>query len=108
MKAIYKIIEIMEQKKLKYSDLAAFLGVSKSVVSAWKQRETNPPLEYIVQICRFLDISLYELLGIESDNKSELEYLYSKASPEDKSVIDLILSKYKVNQEQTSLDSKIG
>lgn len=108
MKPINKIIEIMERKTLKYSDLAAYLGVSKSVVSAWKQRETNPPIEYLVQICRFLDITIYELLDVEKENQSELEYLYSKASPDDKATIDFILSRYKNNREQSSSNSMIG
>ena len=107
MKPINKIVNIMEQKKLKYSDLADYLGVNKSLVSAWKQRNTNPPLEYVVQICEFLDITIYELLNIEYE-QSELEKLYSKASDKDKSYIDFILSQYKDNQEQKSLDSKIG
>lgn len=107
MKPIHKIINVMEEKKLKYSDLAEYLGVSKSVVSAWKQRDTNPPLEYVVQICRFLNITIYELLDIKNE-QSELELLYSKASDKDKSYIDFILSQYKDNQEQKLSNSKIG
>lgn len=107
MKPIHKIINVMEEKNLKYSDLAEYLGVSKSVVSAWKQRDTNPPLEYIVQICRFLNITIYELLDIKKE-KSELELLYSRASAKDKNYIDFILSQYKESQEQSSSTSKIG
>ena len=103
MKEIEKIISMMEQKNLKYSDLASYLGVGKSIVSAWKTRNTNPPLEYIVQICKFLNISLYELLDAEPTNN--IEQLYNKLTPEDRAIVDNILSRY---QEQESYTSKIG
>ena len=105
MKEIEKITKIMNEKSLKYTDLATYLGVGKSVVSAWKTRKTNPPLEYIVQICRFLEVSIYEILDMEP--QSEIEQLYKKCSADDKAIIDNILSRYK-SQEQPSSSLMIG
>lgn len=56
------------KKGLKQADLAKYLNVEKSVITAWKRRGTDPPASYLVQICTFLDISIYELLGISENN----------------------------------------
>ena len=103
-----RIFNIIEEKHLKQADLAKMLGVRTSVIASWKTRGSNPPIEYAAQICEFLNISIFELLDIENKNYSELEKLYNIASSDDKATIDFILQKYKCNQEQISLDSKIG
>ena len=103
-----RIFNIIEEKQLKQADLARILGVRTSVIASWKTRGSNPPIEYAAQICEFLNITIYELLDIENKNSSELEELYTQASPDDKATIDFILQKYKCSQEQTSLNSKIG
>ena len=103
-----RIFNIIEEKQLKQADLARILGVRTSVIASWKTRGSNPPIEYATQICEFLNISIYDLLGAPNKNISELDHLYAQASPDDKATIDFILQKYKCNQEQTSLNSKIG
>lgn len=100
-----RIYKTLEEKKLKQSDLAEFINVSTGQITAWKKRGTTPPAEYLINICKFLNITIYELLGEENENQSELEYLYSKASPDDKATIDFILAKYR---EQKSSSSMIG
>lgn len=62
-----RIFEYMDSHHLKYTDLADKLGINRSVVSTWKSRDKNPPSEYIVQICEFLNVSLsYLLTGKEA------------------------------------------
>ena len=95
----------LEEKKLKQSDLANFLNLSTGQITAWKKRGTNPPAEYLINICKFLNISIYELLGVNSDN--ELENLYKKLTPNDKAIVDNIFERYK-EQEQQSSNSMIG
>lgn len=48
-----RLFNEMKEKKLKSTDLANILNINKTVISAWKSRGTNPPSEYIVQICEF-------------------------------------------------------
>lgn len=98
-----RLFNTLEEKSLKQSDLATFLQLSTGQITAWKKRGTTPPAEYLINICKFLNISIYELLGAEPNN--QIEIIYSKLSPEDKTIVDIIFNKY---QEQTSLDSKIG
>lgn len=63
-----KIFNLLEKKNLKQSDLAKHLNVRNSVITAWKTRGNNPPVEYLVQICEFLDVSVYDMLEIKSEN----------------------------------------
>lgn len=74
MEICTRIFEIMDRKKLKMTFLADLLGVSKSVVSTWKSRNTNPPVEYMVQICEFLGITYsFYLTGKESEAVVQLQ-----------------------------------
>lgn len=69
---------LMDKKKIKYIDLANHLNVNKTVVSNWKSRGNNPPADYIVPICEFLEISIYELLGAEEEQLTDEEQLLLK------------------------------
>ena len=97
------LFTLLEKKGFKQSDLAKYLDVSQAVITTWKTRKTDPPANKLINICKFLNISIYELLGAEPTNQIEL--IYSKLSNEDKAIVDIIFNKY---QEQKSLDSKIG
>lgn len=64
-----RMFEEMARKGLKAADLARFLDVNKTVISAWKKRDNAPSSEYLVQICEFLKISpSYLLTGAEDQN----------------------------------------
>lgn len=44
------------------------LGIGTNVTTGWKQRNTDPPAKYIIQICEYLDVSICFLLtGVETD-----------------------------------------
>lgn len=76
-----RLFATLETKKLKLSDLANSLGVNKSVVSTWKSRKTNPPVEYMVRICDFLSISYdYYLTGFDPLTPLVERQLYTKMS----------------------------
>lgn len=69
MTILNRMIQLMENKKIKWADVARHLGVSRSVVGNWKMRGTNPPTEYIVPICELLNVSVEFLLtGTEKEN----------------------------------------
>ncbi|WP_125141657.1 helix-turn-helix domain-containing protein [Clostridium transplantifaecale] len=81
-----RMFEQMEQKNIKMSDLAKHLNINKTVVSSWKNRGTNPPAEYIVQICELLNMSIEFLItGKEyqgwSREEQNLIDAYRKATP---------------------------
>lgn len=62
MKVIERIFILLDEKGKKAADLARFLNVNTSVTSSWKTRGKNPPVEYITQICEFLDVTTDFLL----------------------------------------------
>lgn len=68
-----KIFYIINEKGLKQSELAKKLQLTTGQITAWKKRGTTPPAEYLINICKFLGISIYELLGEEEQELTEEE-----------------------------------
>lgn len=102
-----KIFTEIKEKSLKKADLARLLKVNTSVVATWEKRGTNPPAEYLVRICEFLNISIYELLGIENGNK--IQEAYDAADPGTQAAIRKLLDIKDQEQSQDELfTSKIG
>lgn len=103
-----RMFSIMEEKNIKSVQLAQKLNINKSVISSWKKRNSNPPIEYTIQICELLNISVYELLGQEPNN--EIERIYKMLSAEDKQIVDIIFNKYREKELQREKSSglKIG
>lgn len=85
MKVIERILILLDEKGKKAADLARFLNVNTSVTSSWKTRGTNPPVEYIAQICEFLDVTTDFLLTGKSvsGNSNPFSFFY-ELSPENK------------------------
>ncbi len=86
MTIIERICKIIEQKNLKTADLAKKLGIRHSVITNWKKRNTNPPMEYTLHICEFLDISVEELITGETEKdltpeEKQLLAAYRAADP---------------------------
>lgn len=72
MKIVERMFQIMERKGIKQNKIAKELNIGEASVSAWKTRKTNPPVEYILNICKVLDVSVYYLLTGEEYNNSDL------------------------------------
>ncbi len=102
-----KIFTEIKEKSLKKADLARLLQVNTSVIATWEKRGTNPPAEYLVRICEFLNISIYELLGIKNENK--IQEAYDAADPGTQAAIRKLLDIKDQEQSQDELfTSKIG
>lgn len=77
-----RLFTLLEQKKITKADLARHLGINKTVVSSWSSRGTNPPIEFTVQICELLGVSIeYYITG-----KNEVT---NKITSEEKEMLDL-------------------
>lgn len=124
MKIIERIFLILQEKNLKQTDLASAAGVSKSVVTSWKKRETDPPAAAIVKISELLGVSVrYLLTGIDDEgdykscdfvpsyNREETEILevWRKLSYENKVIAKGELFRLAKSQvEETSLQGEYG
>ena len=114
MSIIERIIAIMEYKKLKYSDLANFLNINKSVVSTWKKRKTNPPAELLVQICNFLQVSLnflitgeeYEMNLALDKNEEYIINLYRQLNDRNKIKLEGYIEDKIIDQKQNEQKNK--
>lgn len=87
MSLINDILDVLNRKNKKQSDLCAYLGINTSTMTNWKNRSTDPPSKYIIPICEFLDVTPYFLLTGKEKKMSipddELELLtYYKELPE--------------------------
>jgi len=66
MKNIGNIIrEERINKKLTQAELATYLGVTQDSISLWEKSKRIPDTQYIILLCKVLDISADYLLGLE-------------------------------------------
>ncbi|RKI94331.1 XRE family transcriptional regulator [Parablautia intestinalis] len=58
------------RKKLKMTQkgLAGTLGVTAAAISSWECGNNSPDIDTLCAICNALDVGLYEICGISSDN----------------------------------------
>lgn len=102
-----RMFELLKERNAKAKDLCDFLGINGSTMTNWKKRGTTPPAEFIIPICKFLNISVYELLGEENEN--DLERIYNQLAPADKAIVDNIFDRYREHAAlPKSSDCKIG
>lgn len=67
-----RMFAIMAEKGIKDIELVRHLKKTTSLISAWRTRGTNPPSEYITQICELLQVSPHYLLtGEESPGMTQ-------------------------------------
>ena len=71
-----RIFKTMEQKNLKQSDLANYIGVANSSVSDWKKKGSTPSADKIVKISEFLNVSVDYLLGRVDEPDKYLKITY--------------------------------
>lgn len=77
--------KFMKLKQKKGVDLANQLNITTASVSRIMTGESVPSINQIIIICNFLDITIYELLGIDNPYAlSDEEYNIIKAIREDK------------------------
>lgn len=104
-----RMFTIIKQKNIKATDIANYLGTSKSVISNWKNRGTDPPAEYIKPICELLEVSIEHLLtGNENligltENEEKIIKAYRKADNRTKEIIRLSLEPYMAKEKSYNL-----
>ncbi len=68
-----KIFALIKEKGLTQKDFATLTGIAESTISDWKRKGLNPSLDKVSAICAALDITPYELLGME-EKSSTLDF----------------------------------
>lgn len=83
-------------------EVAVDLKIAPGTMSRYLQGKRTPELEYVVRIAEYFGVSIDWLLGTNKEqfdmlppNVREVLDLYSRASSDDRKVIDTVLSKYR-------------
>lgn len=63
-----KIKELREERKLTQKELAKFLNIRNTTISAWEQNIAEPPYETLKKLCLLFDVSSDYLLGLEDES----------------------------------------
>ncbi len=64
-----KLAKLRKEKGMSQESLAQELNVSRQAVSKWESNSAYPETEKIIAICKLFDVSIDELLGIDSKTK---------------------------------------
>lgn len=74
--------KIRKEKKLTQEELAKKIGVSKASFSRYESGEANVSVGKIIELCKILDVSSDELLGISERNENEVnEFVLKECDP---------------------------
>ena len=77
---VNNINKYMTEKNKKRADLALYLNTTTQSVYRFFKGESTPSIKQLVMICDFLDITIYQLIGIEDKAKlSDEEFEIIKA-----------------------------
>ena len=90
-----RILAIMKEKHMTQKEFSKQSGIPESTVSDWKRKGNQPSSDKLLDICRTLNISIYELFREDFDTENfEPEYFLSKEE-------SFLIEKYRgVNQAQ--------
>ncbi|MBR4711491.1 MAG: helix-turn-helix transcriptional regulator [Clostridia bacterium] len=76
---------IIATRGLKQADIADALGVTQGSVSNWLNGYASPDLAKLIELCRYLDISMDALTGTNTKSDAdELAALLVSLSPEER------------------------
>ena len=62
MKTIERILLTAENKNIKQADIAKAIGKGTAQITNWKNRQTDPPAEYLPIIAKLLNVSIEYLI----------------------------------------------
>ena len=85
-----RIKEFRIQRGLTQATLARKINKSVSAISSYETNSQMPPLDVLLSIASALNVTLDQLVGFDTDNSLSLRSL----SPNQKEIIDLILSEF--------------
>lgn len=63
-----RLRELREDNDLKQKDIAKVLGINQQVYSRYELGIRSLPIEHLIKLCKFYNVSSDLILGIETDN----------------------------------------
>ena len=78
MKVARKIKQARVERNMTQMDLADAMGVSYQAVSNWERGNSMPDISKLEQLCRVVELSIGELLGVESRETRAVEKMLTQ------------------------------
>lgn len=92
---------LIESRGMSAKGLGEEINSTAATISRYLTGDRTPDLPYAIRISKYFDVSLDWLLGISGDryevlpkDVQDVVFLYQLATPEDRKVIQTLLSKY--------------
>ena len=63
-----KLRTFIAEKNLEQYQLAEIAGISNGAMSKWVNGQSNPKLFNILNICKFFNITMEEMLGLKKEH----------------------------------------
>ncbi|MCR4798502.1 MAG: helix-turn-helix domain-containing protein [Lachnospiraceae bacterium] len=67
-----KILQRMKEKGISQKEFSGLAGIPESTISDWKKKGNTPKAEKLLDICRVLDMNIYDLLEDDPRRKADL------------------------------------
>lgn len=69
MKYIQRIRDLREDKDLNQTEIGKLLNTSQTVYSRYERNERPLPIEHLIQLCKFYNVSADYILGFTNKPK---------------------------------------
>lgn len=66
------LLRLRRIKGITQADIAKVLGIGQTAYSAWEKGKTKPPLDQLIRLASFFEVSLDELCGLKDRHYSSL------------------------------------
>lgn len=97
-----RLRELLDNRGIMSQQVAEDTGISKITLSRYLNNHREPDLKYVVALAQYFNVSIEWILGLSGDKFEtlppeiqEFVHLFSLASPDDRRVIEAVLSKYR-------------
>ena len=64
-----RLRDVREDSDLKQKDVAEILGIAQTVYSRYERGYQSLPIDYLVKLCEYYNVSADYLLGLSDDPK---------------------------------------
>lgn len=69
MNCAQRIRDLREDKDLTQQQIAMLLNTSQTVYSRYERNERNLPIDFLIQLCKFYNVSADYILGFTNQKK---------------------------------------
>lgn len=84
---VQRILEVLDERGKTKTELANMLNASPSLITKWKNAGYMPPVESIVDICNFLNVSIEYVLTGKGSNITKEQFANPNLDKEEKELV---------------------